>query len=245
MALEGPRSGGEGSCASSGGAARAADGIQHSLPRYSVSALILAGIVPHLPQPEARGRRQRLPGIACSVPQGRASSSGTLPTQAPTNLPEAPGLLGTAQHGTAPAPSTPRCPQVLSAAWGQIVTERRQQHRPPARRAAAAPGEARPEGGGDPAPGADARPHGGDPAPGADARPRGLPRRKRGWKGAAVQPAQFSFRHGNMQSHRFLRGLQNRLYLSFTISILKYIALLTSEKAPNCYRFLTSSLWLE
>lgn len=44
VALEGTQSGGEGSCASYGGAALVADGIQHSLPRYSVSALILVGL---------------------------------------------------------------------------------------------------------------------------------------------------------------------------------------------------------
>lgn len=84
------------------------DGIQHSLPCYSVSALILAGIVPHLPWSEARGRRQRLPGISCTMRQRHASSSGTLLTQAPTNLLEAPRLLGTAQ-ASAPCQYLLRC----------------------------------------------------------------------------------------------------------------------------------------
>lgn len=131
VALEVPRSGGEGSCASSGGAARAADGIQHSLPGYSVSALILAGAVPRLPQSEARDQRQRLPGIASSTPQGQASSSSALPTPAPTNLMEAARLLGTARP----------CPHLLchearkcfQQCGGQIVTERdRTARHPPA-----------------------------------------------------------------------------------------------------------------
>lgn len=108
VALEGTQSGGEGSCASYGGAALVADGIQHSLPCYSVSALILAGIVPHLPWSEARGWRQRLPGISCTMPQGHASSSDMLPTQAPKNLLEAPRLLGTAQ-ASAPCQYLLRC----------------------------------------------------------------------------------------------------------------------------------------
>lgn len=64
--------------------------------------------LPHLPWSEARGHRQRLPGISCTMPQGHASSSSTLPTQAPTNLIEGPGLLGTAQ-ASAPCQYLLRC----------------------------------------------------------------------------------------------------------------------------------------
>lgn len=111
VALEGPRSGGEGSCASSGGAARAANGIRHSLPRYSVSALILAG---------TRVRRQGLPGIPCSVPQGHAGGSGSaLPTRAPANPPEAPRLLGLPHADTFYA----AMPTRASAVRRQTLTE--------------------------------------------------------------------------------------------------------------------------
>lgn len=126
------------------------DGIQHSLPCYSVSALILAGIVPHLPWSEARGRRQRLPGISCTMRQRHASSSGTLLTQAPTNLLEAPRLLGTAQ---ASAP----CQYLLRCDARRCFQQRghQAQPQPPASAwcAAAAPGYACPDGGADPATG--------------------------------------------------------------------------------------------
>ena len=61
-------------------------------------------------------------------------------------------------------------------------------------------------------------------------------------EGCSCALVRFSFRPGNMQSHRFPCRLQNTLYLSFPASILKFIALLPSEEAPNHCQFLTSSV---